>query len=129
MVADVRIARLWGLIDTDFMLFCLYGGATLIIMDVMKLGDHIRQRRKELGISLLELSSLAGCSAPYLSTIETNKVNPPAKDILLCIEKALEFQKGELVEMAYIEKMPSQLKEIITAYKLENARLRCLIEH
>ena len=48
----------------------------------MSLGEIIRNKREELGLTLDEVGSRIGFSKPYLSTIETGKVNNPPSDEL-----------------------------------------------
>jgi len=58
----------------------------------MSLGQIIRNRREELRYTLDEVAARTGFSKPYLSTIETGKVNNPPSDTLLCkLETVLEF--------------------------------------
>ena len=94
----------------------------------MELGKTIRDRRKEMGLTLDRLSELAGCSKPYLSTIETGKANPPGRDILLKLEELLNFKRGSLLELAYIQKMPPEMRETLHSRQLENVKLRQMIK-
>ncbi len=93
----------------------------------MELGKTIRTRRKEMGLTLGTLSELAGCSKPYLSTVETGKANPPGKDILLKLEELLNFKRGSLLELAYMQKMPPEIRETLESRHLENVKLRQII--
>ncbi len=93
----------------------------------MELGKTIRAKRKEMGLTLGKLSELAGCSKPYLSTIETGKANPPGRDILLKLEDLLQFKRGSLLELAYIQKMPPEIRETLELQHLENVKLRRII--
>ena len=45
----------------------------------MRAGDRIRQRRKELGLSLRELAKLAAVNHGDLSRVETGQMEPSAK--------------------------------------------------
>ncbi len=63
----------------------------------MSLGQIIRKKREQLNLTLDEVSSRIGFSKPYLSTIETGKVkNPPSDELLVKLEKMLEFEQGLL---------------------------------
>jgi transcriptional regulator with XRE-family HTH domain len=42
----------------------------------MKIGERIRTRRKELGLSLRELGEMTGVSASFLSQVENDQVSP-----------------------------------------------------
>ncbi len=52
-------------------------------------GERIRERRKELGLSLEELAARTGLTASFLSLIERN-INNPSLDSLYRIAEALE---------------------------------------
>ena len=61
----------------------------------MSLGKIIRTKREELELTLDEVSGKVGFSKPYLSTIETSKVNnPPSDELLRKLEKVLAFRAG-----------------------------------
>ena len=94
----------------------------------MELGRKIREKRKESGLTLDKLSSLAGCSKPYLSTIETGKVGAPAEDLLHKLEEILGFEEGFLVKIAFMEKMPKEIRDDIEACKKENLHLKNLLK-
>ena len=71
----------------------------------MSLGEIIRNKREELGLTLDEVGSRIGFSKPYLSTIETGKVNnPPSDELLQKLEKVLGFEAGILLYMAHMER-------------------------
>jgi transcriptional regulator with XRE-family HTH domain len=53
------------------------------------LGERVRERRKELGLSLEELASRTGLTASFLSLIERN-INNPSLDSLYRIAEALD---------------------------------------
>ena len=64
----------------------------------MSLGEIIRSKREELGLTLDEVGSRIGFSKPYLSTIETGRVtNPPSDELLQKLEKVLGFETGTLL--------------------------------
>ncbi|MFI4912059.1 MAG: helix-turn-helix domain-containing protein [Sedimentisphaeraceae bacterium JB056] len=94
----------------------------------MELGCTIRKRRKQMGLTLDELSDKAGCSKPYLSTIERGKVKPPAETLLSKLERILGFEEDELVEKAFMERLPARLRNGIESYKTENSRLKNIIK-
>ncbi len=55
------------------------------------LGERIRERRKELGLSLEEVAARTQLTASFLSLIERN-INHPSLDSLYRIAEALEVQ-------------------------------------
>ncbi|MBN2064220.1 MAG: helix-turn-helix domain-containing protein [Sedimentisphaerales bacterium] len=94
----------------------------------MSLGTIIRQKREKLGITLDELARLTEFSKPYLSTVETGKVkNPPSDDLLVRLEDHLGFERGFLLHIAHMERVPADIKHCIAQGQAENTRLRSLI--
>lgn len=96
----------------------------------MSLGQIIRKKRRLLNLTLDEVSSHVGFSKPYLSTIETEKVkNPPSDELLTKLEKLLGFEKGLLLHIAHMEKMPSDLRHHYESAEAENLRWRQFIKN
>ncbi|MCF7972485.1 MAG: XRE family transcriptional regulator [Phycisphaerae bacterium] len=62
-----------------------------------KLGQKLRSHRKTTGLTLEQLSNLAGVSKAMLSQIEQNKINPTVA-IILKISDALNISITELIE-------------------------------
>src|SRR5215207_6020095 len=60
------------------------------------LGQYIRQRRRELGLSLNHLAASTGLHKSFLSRIESGAVRQPATDSLRRIAAALELPETEL---------------------------------
>lgn len=91
----------------------------------MSLGRIIRNKREHLNLTLDEVSSRVGFSKPYLSTIETGKVkNPPGDELLLKLEKLLGFERGLLLHIAHMERMPSDIRGKYESAEAENQRWR-----
>ncbi len=77
----------------------------------MSLGEIIRKKREELELTLDEVSSKVGFSKPYLSTIETGKVNnPPSDELLRKLEKVLGFEQGLLLYIAHMDRLPPDIR-------------------
>ncbi len=96
----------------------------------MSLGEIIRKKRKELGLTLDEVSGRVGFSKPYLSTIETGQVNnPPSDELLRKLEKVLGFEAGMLLYIAHIERMPTDVRERYDSTEAENKRWRQLMKN
>ncbi len=95
----------------------------------MSLGQIIRDKREELGLTLDEVSHKVGFSKPYLSTIETGKVkNPPSDELLTKLERVLKFETGLLQHMAHLERMPSDIRQAFEAREAENEQLRHMVK-
>ena len=95
----------------------------------MKLGETLRKKREALDLTLDEVSRRTGFSKPYLSTIETGKVkNPPSDGLLRKLERILEFGSGELLHLAHIERLPTDIKEKVESTEAENKKWRRLVK-
>jgi len=95
----------------------------------MSLGEIIRRKREQLSLTLDEVGGRIGFSKPYLSTIETGKVkNPPSDDLLLKLEKVLEFEKGLLIHIAHMERLPSDIRQGYESTEAENKKWRQLVK-
>ena len=78
------------------------------------LGQKIRRRRKELGLTLDEVAGRTQVSKPYLSLIETGRVNnPPSDEKLRRLEHALGFAPGELVGQAHLQRTPRDVRAML----------------
>jgi phage repressor protein C with HTH and peptisase S24 domain len=96
----------------------------------MSLGQIIRQKREQLNLTLDEVSSKAGFSKPYLSTIETGKVkNPPGDQLLRKLEQILQFQPGLLLHIAHMERMPADIRQGYETAQAENKKWRHIIKN
>lgn len=96
----------------------------------MSLGQIIRKKRERLALTLDEVSGRAGFSKPYLSTIETSKVkNPPSDELLVKLEKLLEFESGLLLHIAHVEKLPSDIRQEYESSEAENRKWRQFVKN
>ncbi len=91
----------------------------------MSLGQIIRKRREELGLTLDEVAGRISFSKPYLSTVETGKVrNPPSDTCLMRLEEVLGVESGLFRHMAHLERMPADIRGSYEAVQAENAKFR-----
>jgi phage repressor protein C with HTH and peptisase S24 domain len=96
----------------------------------MSLGQIIRQKREQLGLTLDDVSHRVRFSKPYLSTIETAKVkNPPSDQLLKKLEKVLEFEPGLLLHIAHMERMPTDIRQEFESAEAENQRWRRILKN
>lgn len=80
----------------------------------LTIGTQIRQRRRRMGLTLDELSGRTGISKPYLSLIETSRVNnPPSDEKLRKIEVALGFNSGFLLSQAHLARTPADVRSML----------------
>jgi len=95
----------------------------------MSLGKILRQKRESLNLTLDEVSRRSGFSKPYLSTIETGKVNnPPSDELLSKLENLLAFEPGLLLHIAHMEKLPADVRQSYEFAQAENSYWRSLIQ-
>jgi repressor LexA len=96
----------------------------------MSLGQIIRKKREQMHLTLDEVGTSVGFSKPYLSTIETGKVNnPPSDELLTKLEKTLEFEPGLLLHIAHMESLPPDIRQGYESAEAENQKLRQLIKN
>jgi repressor LexA len=104
------------------------------ILPAMSLGQIIREKREVLGLTLDEAAAYTGFSKPYLSTVETGKVkNPPSDELLIKLEQYLRFEPGQLVHLAHMERMPSDIRRDFETIDAQNRKykqlLKRIVEH
>jgi len=96
----------------------------------MSLGQILRERREELKLTLDDVSGRVGFSKPYLSTIETGRVkNPPSDELLTKLERVLKFKSGQLLRIAHLQRLPSDIRQEYESAEAENQKLRRLIKN
>jgi phage repressor protein C with HTH and peptisase S24 domain len=84
----------------------------------------------ELNLTLDYVSSRAGFSKPYLSTIETGKVkNPPSDELLRKLEEILQFETGILLKIAHFERLPADVRQQYESAEAQNIKLRKMIRN
>lgn len=94
----------------------------------MSIGQILRHKREELGMTQDEVAARAGISKPYLSSIETGRApNPPGEDKLRRLELALRFAEGQLLRLARMERAPTEIRDEIERLRAENRRFRALL--
>ena len=96
----------------------------------MSLGQIIRKKREQLNLTLDEVSNRISFSKPYLSTIETGKVkNPPSDELLIRLEKILEFEPGLLLHIAHIEGLPTDVRQEYESAEAESQKWRQIVKN
>lgn len=85
-------------------------------------GKLIREKRKELGLSLRELARRTGVSHPYLSQLENERNKNPSLEIVIKLSNELELSLSKLLELAGIS-LNAYEKEISTNTLSEMNRL------
>lgn len=92
------------------------------------LGEMIRQRRQDRGITQAQVAARARISKPYLSTIETGKTRgTPTDKVLIALEEVLGFEEGALRKVAHLSQTPVDIRDEREALANEVHRLRSLL--
>jgi len=95
----------------------------------MSLGDIIRGRREELGLTQDEMALKAQISKPYLSNIETGRAkNPPSDAVLKALERAAKLPPGQLTRIAHLTRTPSDVREEHELLEAEVQHLRAVLK-
>lgn len=98
----------------------------------MPMGQEIKRRREEQGLSLTDLARLAGVSKGYLSEIENNPSARPSAATLFKIASALGTSVGELLGKGGSDTqpvnldIPESLREFAEEANLPDAEIRML---
>ena len=94
----------------------------------MSLGQIIRQRRKEMGLTQDQVSARVDITKPYLSNIETGRVkNPPTDGVIVALERALNFPAGQLLKLAHLARTPPDVRDEHEQLSAEVERLRSVL--
>ena len=76
----------------------------------MRLGEVIKQKRKEMGFTLIHLSKLSGVSYGILFRIENNSIQNPHPDFLTKLAASLELDYVELMNISGHLKIKDEAK-------------------
>ncbi len=94
----------------------------------MNLGEIIRCKREELGLTQDKVAALAGISKPYLSNIETGRMkNPPTDGVLESLAGVLRFESGELLRLAHFARTPRDVRHEHEMLSAELTKLRGIV--
>lgn len=98
----------------------------------MPIGQQIKRRREEQGLSLTDLARLAGVSKGYLSEMENNRSARPSAATLFKIASALGTSVGELLGKSGPDSqsvnfdIPESLRQFAEEANLPDAEIRML---
>jgi len=80
------------------------------------LGQAIRARRLELGLTLAALSVRIGCAKGYLSQIENGRRHhPPSEHLLRHLERELGFEDATLIAIGKWDRVPAEIRSALAA--------------
>ena len=97
----------------------------------MALGDRIRQRRDDTGLSAAELARRAGISKGYLSEIESGNTVRPSADVLYRLATALGTTIADLLDReipAAAARIPPSLQAFAESRRLPDEDLHMLAQ-
>ncbi len=81
-------------------------------------GQLIRARRLELGLTLQAIADMAQCTKSYLSTIENDRrEHPPSREMLERIERALRMESGRLVSVGMWQSTPRDVRRQVLDFQ------------
>ena len=81
-----------------------------------RIGEQIAQRRREHGLSRVELARLAGTSASYISELEAGRIVNPGADKLFRITNILSLSRTDMTAWVKQPDLPPDVQEIFSAY-------------
>jgi transcriptional regulator with XRE-family HTH domain len=76
-------------------------------------GAKIRRLRAEKGLTLEALARMAYIRKGYLSMVERGDARPPSPKVVKALARALGQNETDLLISAYIEKAPSEIRDIL----------------
>ena len=102
--------------------------------DMATLGDYLRRKRQEAGLSLRQLAAYTGVSHSYLSRVEYGDYHHPAPDAIQRIARVLGIDHADLFALAGYtppETLPTFTAYLAVKYEMPdqaNDELRVLFE-
>ncbi|MCB9847029.1 MAG: helix-turn-helix domain-containing protein [Phycisphaeraceae bacterium] len=92
-------------------------------------GERIRSRRVQMGMTLERLAQLSDCTKGYLSQIENGRrENPPSEALLSRLECALMLTPGSLVELARWTSAPGSIRTTVSDLQRRSRALDALAD-
>ena len=76
-------------------------------------GYVVKQKRKELGLTLEKVAKRAGTHKGYVSGIENGKVNPPSPKTTAKLARILDLDVRSLMLLAWVGKAPKAIKGLV----------------
>lgn len=76
-------------------------------------GPFLKGLREKAGITLEDLAVKVGVQRSYVSMVERRKINPPAASVIRRIARVLRYKTRTLLLLAYLEKVPPEIVDVI----------------
>lgn len=83
------------------------------VAGVGRFGELVRERRKARRLTQEDVAAEAGIRAAYLSRIERGQVPPPSDRVCRRLERVLGFEPGELLKLAHLERLPTDMRQLV----------------
>ena len=95
----------------------------------LDIGSIVKSRREQLGLTQDQVAEHTGISKPYLSNIETGKIkNPPTDSVLEAIEQTLQFEPGDLIRIAHLERTPTDIRQEFESLQASISKFRGIMK-
>jgi len=88
------------------------------IMKTLNFARALRSHREKAGLKQSELAEKVGVTGPYISLLESGKRPPPADEVTLRIERALEIPPKTLLRLAQIVRTPEDIRRVTDLERL-----------
>lgn len=77
----------------------------------MSFGSYLRRARLWAGLTQLELAKKCGLSSPYVTQLETRRMEPPTRQVCYCLARALRLDGDEVWKLAFMARLERWLKK------------------
>jgi len=77
----------------------------------MSFAPYLKQARLRAGLTQLELARKCGLSSPYVTQLETRRMEPPTRKVCYCLARALGLDGDEVWRQAFIARLERWLKK------------------
>lgn len=97
----------------------------------MNVGDRIKQRRDQLGLSATRLAERANISKGYVSGLESGTNTTPSADVLYDIAQALDTTVGALLgreQLPAASSLPDALRSYVEGLDISDAEVASLAQ-
>lgn len=86
--------------------------------EMVSFARALRSCRQKAGLKQSELAEKVGVTGPYISLLESGKRPPPADEVTLRLERALEVPPKTLLRLAHIARTPEDIRRVTDLERL-----------
>ncbi len=87
-------------------------------MGMLSFARILRSCRQKAGLKQSELAQKVGVTGPYISLLESGKRPPPADEVTLRLERALDVAPKTLLRLAHIARTPEDIRRVTDLERL-----------